>query len=388
MPCCPAFLRLIVLLSLVVSGRQLLAQQQDSLATQTSPQQEALGQSAWIKGLGLMVHRGFNLAHDPDIAHVAYEPSIGIQADWQPTILVDPKWRRLYRDAGMGFTLLVNSNAPNSILGTSVAAGAYLESHLLRRQNHKITIRGALGPVWSSNPFDLHDNPLNQSIGSRWSALVQAQVSWHYRLSQDFWARTGVSLIHYSNGSFVMPNFGVNIPALTVGIVYHREGEAATTPDQQRIYDQSIDYRKGWYIRLGVQGGLVENFPTSGPKYMTFATQGFAGYRFNAKAALTSGLDYMYNQSIKAYGERKPELDSRDIHRVGLTGGVEVFISKVTIHTQVGWYLYKHFPLYGPYYQRVTLSYHWHPRWQSGLALKLHNLSAETLELMTTFRVF
>lgn len=359
--------------------------QQDSL----EPQQEPV-----IRGYGFQLLRGFVLGQGKEVAHLAYEPTFGAQLDIMPRHLISRPWLNAYRGANFGYTLLVNSNGPNRILGTSVAAAIFMETHVLRRQRHKILFRAGFGPTWSSSPWDLNRNPLNVAIGSPITALLQGSLTYSTGITPQLWLRSGLVLTHYSNGSYTMPNYGLNMPALSVGLNYYVQPPT----DYRRIGQRNLtvtpltDSLPAWRHELKGyvvgQLGVAETFPTSGPKYSTIMLGGFLSYRVGLKSALTGGVEYMYNNTMKPFSETVPEYRGKDITRWAVTLGHDLHINKVNVHTQLGIYIYKPLAYQGAVYQRLTSTYEIMDRVRAGISLKLHGFSAETLEGTVGVRVF
>ena len=347
-----------------------------------------------IRGYGLQLLRGFVLGQGKEVAHLAYEPTFGAQFDIMPRHLISRPWLNAYHHAHFGYTLLVNSNGPNSILGTSVAAAIFMETHVLRRQRHKILFRAGFGPTWSSSPWDLNRNPLNVAIGSTITALLQGSLTYSTAITPQLWLRSGVVLTHYSNGSYTMPNYGLNMPALSVGLNYYvqppsdrrppvpRNTTALFQPDSLPTWRHEL---KGYVVG---QLGVAETFPTSGPKYSTIMLGGFLSYRVGLKSALTGGVEYMYNNTMKPFSETVPEYRGKDITRWAVTLGHDLHINKVNVHTQLGIYVYKPIAYQGAVYQRLTSTYEIMDRVRAGISLKLHGFSAETLEGTVAVRVF
>ena len=70
-----------------------------------------------------------------------------------------------------------------------------------------------------------------------------------------------------------------------------------------------------------------------------------------------------------------------DYKRVGLFIGHELFINKLSVVTQLGYYVYYPYDFETRTYIRVGLKYYVYKKWFASLALKSHGARAEAVEL-------
>lgn len=357
------------------------ASAQDLRETQDSAQHK---QDGGIRSVQLWYHHGFVFAHQPEIEHLNNMPSRGVQLDVAPGFMLGRKWWQAYQYGSCGISLLLNQNGPDRTLGTSIGIGPYLETYLWRGQRSSLQIRGTTGITWNSAPFHLYDNPLNPAISSRFSALLQGGLFYEYGLT-DHWAiRAGTLVTHYSNGSFEMPNYGLNMPHVSMGVSYRTEA----TRRYDRDPSQDPDWAKETSIWVVGQAGLAESLPVNGPKFGTFTLSAVAERRVALKSSLTLGADFMANPSLARWVRFQPGWAGASTDAAGITLGHNLHMGRTILHTQGGLYVYKPFPLYPILYQRVGLSYGLHKRWRAGIMLKLHNFSAETVEAAVQARLY
>ena len=70
-----------------------------------------------------------------------------------------------------------------------------------------------------------------------------------------------------------------------------------------------------------------------------------------------------------------------DYKRVGVFVGHELFISKTSLITQLGYYIYYPFDFEGRIYNRVGLKRYFGNKYYGALTLKAHGAKAEAVEL-------
>ena len=87
------------------------------------------------------------------------------------------------------------------------------------------------------------------------------------------------------------------------------------------------------------------------------------------------------NVTIDAHQVPADNIDpDTDYKRVGLFVGHELFINKLSLVTQFGYYVYYPFDFEGRTYQRIGLKRYFGDRWFGALTLKSHAAKAEALE--------
>jgi hypothetical protein len=123
----------------------------------------------------------------------------------------------------------------------------------------------------------------------------------------------------------------------------------------------------------------------------------YADKRIGRKSALQFGADLFFSRYLEDYikfvsvafpKEHESYTDANtDYKRVGLFVGHELFINKLSIETQFGYYVYKPFDYEVDVYQRLALKYYVTKTVFTGLGLKTHNASAEAIEVSLGVRL-
>lgn len=340
--------------------------------------------SHWLRSLTLTGHRGMILAPQPEVSHLAGIRTTGVQLSVSPRWWLSEEWFQAYGRMYTGLTLLVNANGPTSVLGTSVALGPYMNPRLWHHGRHSFLFWGATGLVWSSTAFDVDRNPQNPAVANTWSALLQGGLHYQLRLWPQLYTQLGLSLTHYSNGSYRMPNYGLNMPQVSLGVHYAPHEQAGTPASPLAPY--KVDRR--WSLWLQGQVGLAEHLPVDGPKFVTNTATAMGWYRLGRKSSLSVGLDYMVNPSLQRWFRYEPQWQGSHTDAAGITLGHVLHVGQVNLVMQAGFSFYKPFPLYPNLYQRIAFM--WQPldRFQAGMVLKMHGFSAETVEVAVAGRVW
>ena len=89
--------------------------------------------------------------------------------------------------------------------------------------------------------------------------------------------------------------------------------------------------------------------------------------------------EYIYYRSV-AYPDEIVDSDA-DYKRVGIFAGHELFINKMSVVTQFGYYVYYPFDFEGRTYIRIGLKRYFGDKWFGAVTLKAHAAKAEAVEL-------
>jgi hypothetical protein len=113
----------------------------------------------------------------------------------------------------------------------------------------------------------------------------------------------------------------------------------------------------------------------------------YADKRLNRKSAIQFGTELFLTKSsidfIKYQSVAYPELNldpNTDYKRVGIFVGHELFINRISLETQIGYYVYKPFKSDAALYDRLGMKYYFSKKLYSELAIKTHGFLAEALE--------
>ncbi|MDR2906795.1 MAG: acyloxyacyl hydrolase [Bacteroidales bacterium] len=121
---------------------------------------------------------------------------------------------------GVGFYTPFFSNNPG--LGNPVSIYMFRGSTLAQfTDNLGLILEMNVGLSMNWKNYDPFDNPNNSAIGSPNNVHVGLRLHLDYVLSKHFDLKFGVDLTHFSNGSSRMPNSGINMGSLSLGLGYN-----------------------------------------------------------------------------------------------------------------------------------------------------------------------
>ena len=331
--------------------------------------------------------RGNIALHNNSILHLIKGHPEGVIVSWNKKTFGNEAWEEAYNypDYGVSFSY---QNLKNETLGDNYAVYAHYNFYFLKRN---LMLRIGQGLAYNTNPFDKYDNYKNTAFGS--TILSSTYLMLNYkreRIFDRFGIQAGVSLLHYSNANFVAPNASINTVAFNVGVTYSLEAEEPEFihSEVKEKFTQPIKYN--FAFRSGVNESDIIGMGQSA----FYVLSAYADKRLSKKSAVQFGTDVFFSNFLKdliaynsvAFPERNIDSDT-DYKRVGLFVGHELFINKMSVETQVGYYVYYPFDFEGQTYLRVGLKRYFGENWFGAITLKTHGAKAECVEFGVGIRL-
>jgi len=332
--------------------------------------------------------RGNIIAHSPDLYQLITGHPEGLMLSFSKKTHGKEEWQSLYNYPDYGGYFLLQ-DFKNEILGKNYAVGAFYNFYFL---NRNLTVKVAEGLAMTTNPYNKETNSKNKAFGSK--LMGNINFGFNYKkenIIDKFGIQAGILFTHFSNGRIKSPNSGINTYNLNLGVNYNFDA----IPNKKR---DSISYkmkftepiRYNFVLRTGFNESVEVN---SGQK--PFYHIGFyADKRINKKSALQLGTELFLTTSNKEYIKFRsiafPEIPvdpNTDYKRVGVFVGHELFINRIAIETQVGYYVYKPFKMDAPIYDRLGMKYYISNKIFAGFSLKTHMFLAEAMEVVIGVRL-
>lgn len=319
--------------------------------------------------------------HNNSILHLIQEHPEGIILGWNKKTFGTQEWEELYNypDYGASF---IYQNFKNETLGDNYGVYAHYNFYFLKRH---LMLRIGQGLAYNTNPYDKYDNHKNTAFGSTILSSTYVMINYkRERIFKRFGLQAGLSLIHYSNANVKAPNNSVNTIAFNLGMTYNLEAE-----DETYVAERPKEkFTEPIRFNVAFRSGVNESDVVGSGQFPFYIISAYADKRINKKSALQLGVDaffskfleeLIYHKSI-AYPEENVDPDT-DYKRVGIFAGHELFINKMSIVTQFGYYIYYPFDFEGRTYQRIGLKRYFGNKLFAALTLKTHAAKAEAVEL-------
>jgi len=316
---------------------------------------------------------GFLLAHRADIKNLASH-NWGLDVSYELD-RSNSEWGSHYNRPVIGFGALYY-NFGGSTTGHAIGGISHIKLRVVHREKLDIRFRMGAGLAYLTEKFDPFENRRNQAIGSHLNGTMQFGLIGHYDLPSKNYLEAGISITHYSNAAFKVPNLGYNIPSFTV-----RYG--LSLGDVKPIVENEEEKEPWTYRATLIYGKKQRNFAAPQDFY-NFGIQLRALRKVSTVKAWRMGIDYTLDKTYKFSEDPTYPLDSISIgeqSEVAVAGGFQWSFGKVDVIAELGGYLYKPAVLKNALSQRMGLAYRITPKLSTQGTLRFHRGVADFFEI-------
>ncbi|WP_417200479.1 acyloxyacyl hydrolase [Bizionia sp.] len=325
--------------------------------------------------------------HNNDILHLIKGHPEGFILSWNKKTFGNEDWEQRYGypDYGVSFAY---QDLKNDVLGTNYSLYAHYNFYFLKRN---LMLRIGQGLGYTTNPYDKVENPRNNAFGTFLLSSTYLMLNYkRERIFDKFGLQAGFSLIHYSNANVKAPNTSVNSITFNLGVTYNLDEEDSEY--QYTITKEKFTERIKYNIAF--RSGINESDVVGSGQFPFYIVSAYADKRLGHKSAIQFGADVFFSKFLEELIYYKsvsfPEENvtgDEDWKRVGLFVGHELFINKMSIETQLGYYVYYPFDFEGQTYIRIGLKRYFGKKWFGALTLKSHGAKAEAVEFGVGIRL-
>lgn len=262
-------------------------------------------------------------------------------------------WHSHYHFPQVGLSILYNDFGNNDVLGQNIS---FLPNITFRQGNiagFYSEIRIGFGLAVFNKHYDYILNPDNLYIGSTVTNISFASFNAIKFISKKVAIKAGVTAFHFSNGHYQLPNVGMNIPAVVLGIKFLPYGMP------QKFVNNRIennDKKIHFNARLGV--GWHEfgsaTVPTGGTRYPVYLTTFYVSKRVTPVNSLQLGFFINYYTSFYDFISTQ-ELFKTDKHMKSFV--VSMFFGHEFIAGHFGFVAEAGINLYNPFLKKYIRLY-------------------------------
>lgn len=304
------------------------------------------------KAIGVTTHFGFVIPHYTYLNHLNQGHVNVLEVSYQSKLSGKEPWHDSYKNIIRGVSLIYLGMGNDEVLGNGAGALAFFETPIIQKKI-QWKFKAGFGLGYLSKRFDRAINNKNLVIGSHFNSLIYMNSTVQVPVTSRVTITSGLSLIHLSNGSFKIPNLGINISSVNVGATYSFgnsiPSEVFVTKNEKKANEFSIV----------VQVGGKEIEPIGGDKYLISEITLKYDHFISERIKLIGGTDFSYNASIKPtlFAEKREVVNNSYNFRNGIFSGFGVVMGRTEFGLQVGTYLFNKYKRMGGIYDKVYFNY-------------------------------
>ena len=345
--------------------------------------------SGWVRGqtgeqeaereFGVTPLIGLN---KPDhIRPVSAQTPVGFEFRYSRLYTDQSSWEQCQCFYRSGFLLNAYTFRNPVALGKSVGAALFFEPILVQSARWGLSLRALAGITYVSRQYDPIYNPGSSAFGTALNGLIGASFITRYNITPTWRLLVGLDYKHISNAGIRLPNQGLNIPALSVGLVHHT-GIVTRLPNL-RQRPASTAYKR-WMARALAFGSVkVMEATTANPQqgYPIFGFDLLAGYHLTRTHVLSGGLEWLDDRYFKEQIRRWT--GRHESYQQGtLLAGYEFWQGHFVFTAHWGWNLIRPRSYQPDTYQKYGLLYRLTNGLTGGVAVKAYGENTKNIHLL------
>lgn len=308
-------------------------------------------------------------------------PTLELNAKWQ--LSGNKPWHASKKYPRIGFGLFYSDLQHKDILGYALGMHALSEFRIVKYKPFSFSFRFSPGLVYLSKKYDMVHNRYNVGIGSHMNALIQAGFVLNTQISRQLSFAGGLSLIHFSNASFAMPNAGLNQLALSGALTYNYSAPVIEKP----VFPNFIPEHNFLMI---ASGGLHQYRFEDENLYFAGSLQAEYEYRITYGSSFSFGADLFYDDALRYFFDSPDFEGSKKLNDwyAGMHLGYYFYMGDLSGFFHFGHYV-KNRPAEGQnIYSRIGLRYIFAQTYIASLGLKTYYAKADFLEFGVGYYFF
>ena len=310
--------------------------------------------------------------------------SLEMRLGWQTNKEDGWQSRYLYPTYGVGWYIgFLNGS---DFFGTPTALYGFIDFPVSRQKRNNFNLGLSLGLTYRLNPYVPSANARIDSAGSKLAVYFNLNFNWVYKLNREIDLLYGIDLTHYSNGRTVIPNYGIHLYGLNLGVRYHYN-RAQKHADTDKVYPQNIiaarperhNYNKilktkEHVLELYQAFGTCQNKTDTGSsgRFFSSSTVLDYAYRYSELGRINAGFDYFIDGSTVAYLKPNENTIGNKSY-FGIHAGYDFSFWHLMVRLQVGTYFKQGTVNKGYFYMRPSV------RWEFPNRLFFAQVGLKTL---------
>lgn len=331
---------------------------------------------------------GSILQHNKDIFHLIKGHPEGLILGYSRKTYGENDWEQAFNYPDYGYSLLYQ-DSNYDVLGNALGLYGHYNFYFLKRN---IMLRLATGISYMTNPYDEDTNFKNNAYGSSLSGSSYIMLNYTKRnIFKGFGIQAGFTLVHYSNASFKSPNSSTNSITANLGMTYEID---ADTPRNYTKKDSLPKITEPIHFNFVLRGGINESDYIGLGQRPFWIVSAYADKRLGRKSSIQLGAEYFNSKFLETQIDYEAvafpgnnSTGEEDYRRVGVFVGHELHINRLSLLTQLGYYVYYPYKFEGRVYLRPGLKYYFTKKIFGAITLKTHAAKAEAVEFGVGIRI-
>jgi len=338
--------------------------------------------------VGFSYQYGFTMNHNPAVAALHTKHFSTYELSLHRQTIGAAYWEQKCAYPAYGVTFMYSELANPQYLGRMFGLYPYLDVSLFSwKQHNKLCFTVGLGLAYGTKPYDRFNNYKNIAYGSHFNALIRLGLKGNIKILPRLDLFGGLNFTHISNGTTKEPNYGLNSPALFLGVNYQINDASI-----ERIVNQEEPRPKYPYtFQIATYGGYKDtDWLTETPVYFVgeLNLNMLKQYRFARSwgAGFALSMDFAEMEILR----RKGKLSGSTIsYMIPSIKAIHQFhINRLCIGTELGYMIYHKENRNKNMYANLTVGYDVEDWLVVGLSLRAGAFYADYIGIGLGFKIW
>jgi hypothetical protein len=280
-----------------------------------------------------------------------------------------------------GGGIFFGNTGSKQYVGNMTGVFAFINLPLLHKNNFASKLRMGGGFGWIEKPYNKNTNHKNVLLGTVLNAYLNFIWQNEFKLTSKTFFNFGLSFSHLSNGSSTLPNLGLNIPAVSIGVRYSYGNESPPA----KILKDSV--QKKFSYNLYASAGIKQHPWIGSKRYLVNVFSVEMTKQTNRKHQYGGGIILFYDRSLEV-NPLTITSDKREQNnfQAAILASYEYSIGRLSLPLQFGGYIFNH-DVYSVIFQQAGLRYRFSKRFSMEAILKLYGGKADTFHAGIGYKI-
>lgn len=270
------------------------------------------------------------------------------KSDWEE--------RRHYPVIGLGLTY--TDYGIDSVYGKCIGAYPVLQIPIVGGKKLEWTFKLGLGVGYVTQSYERIPtwDTINNAVGGHLNNFTMFATDIRYKVNDQWAVSVGGNFSHISDGSWRIPNLGVNMYGAHLAVRYF---PVTSRPDKRKCELENLKNR--WLIQARLGFSANEHNAADGPLLPIYAGSVFASKRYAGRNKAFAGLDYSYHKGVEYFlknNEIFPGQEAAHSWKSAAFIGNEFLMGRFGLVLQLGFYLKQAELVYPKYYQKLGYNFY------------------------------
>ena len=172
----------------------------------------------WIEGRAKW---GFLAAHRSSLGHLPAQHAYAGEISYLMQTKGKKSWHSAYKYPVYGVTVFGGSVGNTEYLGYFFGAYGFINFPFISRKHYVLSGKLGCGLAYGTKYYDPLENILGMAVSTPVNAQICLALESRIRFKQNS-IIIGLDMTHFSNGATKVPNFGINVPYVSLGLLKFR----------------------------------------------------------------------------------------------------------------------------------------------------------------------